>query len=95
MKELKFAGYGDKFSVAQTGDEAAGKRWKKGSGSKANVCEKFWVEFVSDVLFEDADPDAIRDAMKILAQLPHQHSKGTDKFVAKNGFRTLIAELDA
>ncbi|MBO9439017.1 hypothetical protein HKX23_17240 [Sulfitobacter sp. KE29] len=77
MKELKCAGYGDKFSVAQTGDEAAGERWKKGSGSKANVCEKFWVEFVGDVPFEDADPDAIRDAMKILAQLPHQHSKGT------------------
>ncbi|UWR30980.1 hypothetical protein K3758_05480 [Sulfitobacter sp. W002] len=95
MKELKLAGYGEDFSVEQTGDEGAGKKWKSNSGSKANVCEKFWVEFVGDVPFEDADRDAIRDAMKILPQLPYQHSKGTDKFVAKNGFRVLVEELDA
>jgi hypothetical protein len=61
MKELKIAGYGDDFSVAQTGDADAGKKWKSGSGSKANVAEKFWVEFVGDVPFEDADRDDIRD----------------------------------
>ncbi|MEP2981676.1 MAG: hypothetical protein ABJN39_18125 [Sulfitobacter sp.] len=95
MKELKLAGYGDDFSSKQSGEEKAGKRWKSNSGSKANVCEKFWVEFVGDVPFEKVEEDAIRDAMKILPQLPYQHSKGTDKFVAKNGFRALIDELDA
>ncbi|WP_411975660.1 hypothetical protein [Sulfitobacter faviae] len=95
MKELKLAGYGDDFSSKQSGEENAGKRWKSNSGSKANVCEKFWVEFVGDVPFEKVEEDAIRDAMKILPQLPYQHSKGTDKFVAKNGFRALIDELDA
>lgn len=94
-KELKFAGYGEDFSVEQTGNEAAGKKWKSGSGSKANVAEKFWVEFVGDVPFEDVDRDDIRDALKILPDLPYQHSKGTDKFVAKNGFRALVDDLDA
>lgn len=95
MRELKIAGYGDDFSITQTGDEAAGKKWKSNSGSKANVAEKFWVEFVGDIPFEDADQDDIRDALKILERLPYQHSKGTDKFVAKNGFRALVDDLDA
>lgn len=95
MKELKIAGFGEDFSVEQTGDEAAGKKWKSNSGSKANVAEKFWVEFVGDVPFEDVDRDDIRDALKILPELPYQHSKGTDKFVARNGFRALVDDLDA
>ncbi len=95
MKELKTAGYGDDFSTEQTGDEAAGKKWKTNSGSKANFCEKFWVEFVGDVPFENADRDDIRDALKILPDLPYQHSKGTDKFVATNGFRGLVDDIDA
>jgi len=95
MKELKTAGYGDDFSIEQTGDAAAGKKWKSNSGSKANFCENFWVEFVGDVPFEDADRDDIRDALKILPELPYQHSKGTDRFVARNGFRALVDDLDA
>ncbi|OOY24885.1 hypothetical protein BMI91_00055 [Thioclava sediminum] len=94
-KELKCAGYQDDFSIEQTGDKKAGKKWKSNSGSKANVAEKFWVEFVGDVPFEDVDRDDIRDALKILPDLPLQHSKGTDKFVAKNGFRVLVDEIDA
>ncbi|SNT71927.1 hypothetical protein [Paracoccus seriniphilus] len=95
MKELKLAGYGDDFSMEQTGDAAAGKKWKSNSGSKANVAEKFWVEFIGNVPFEEADQDDIRDALKILPELPYQHSKGKDKFVAKNGFRALIEDLNA
>lgn len=95
MKELKLAGYGDDFSVEQAADEAAGKKWKSNSGSKANFCEKFWVEFVGDVPFENADRDDIRDALKILPDLPYQHSKGTEKFVATNGFRALVDDIDA
>lgn len=95
MKEFKLAGYGDDFSIEQTGDEAAGKKWKSNSGSKSNFCENFWVEFVGDVPFEEADRDHIRDALKILPELPYQHSKGKEKFVAKNGFRALIEDLDA
>ncbi len=95
MQELKMAGYGDDFSMEQTGDEAAGKKWKSNSGSKANVAEKFWVEFVGDVPFEEADRDDIRDALKILPDLPFQHSKGKDRFVAKNGFRALVDDINA
>ncbi|MDO6586669.1 hypothetical protein Q4543_14220 [Salipiger sp. 1_MG-2023] len=94
MKELKIAGYGDDFSVEQTGDEEAGKKWKSGSGSKANVAEKFWVEFVEDVPFEDVNRDDIRDALKILPQQPFQHSKGK-KFVAEFGFKALVEDLEA
>lgn len=36
MKGPKIAGYGDDFSMEQTGDAAAGKKWKSNSGSKAN-----------------------------------------------------------
>lgn len=53
------------------------------------------MEFVGDVPFEDADRDDIRDALKILPELPYQHSKGTDRFVASNGFRALVDDLDA
>lgn len=95
MRELKMAGYGDDFSMEQTGDAAAGKKWKSNSGSKANFCENFWVEFVGDVPFENSDRDDIRDALKILPSLPYQHSKGKDRFVAKNGFRALVQDLDA
>lgn len=95
MKELKTAGYGDDFSTEQTGNEAAGKKWKSNSGSKANFCEKFWVEFVGDVPFENADRDDIRDALKILPDLPYQHSKGKTKFVAEFGFKALVEDLEA
>ncbi|WP_425072914.1 hypothetical protein [Sagittula sp. S175] len=95
MKELKMSGYGDDFSMEQTGDEAAGKKWKSNSGSKANVAEKFWVEFVGDVPFEEASRDDIRDALKILPQLPFQHSKGKTKFVAEFGFKALVEDLEA
>ncbi len=95
MKELKMAGYGDDFSTEQTGDADAGKKWTSNSGSKANVAEKFWVEFVGDVPFEDADRDDIRDALKILPELPFQHSKGKTKFVSEFGFRALIEDLEA
>ncbi|WP_163850496.1 DUF6538 domain-containing protein [Pseudooceanicola aestuarii] len=95
MKELKMAGYGDDFSMEQTGDADAGKKWTSNSGSKANVAEKFWVEFVGDVPFEDADRDDIRDALKILPELPFQHSKGKTKFVSEFGFKALIEDLEA
>ena len=95
MWQLKCAGYGQDFSVQQTGEAAAGKKWKSNSGSKANVAKKFLVEFVGDVPFENAADDDIRDALKLLLQLPHQHSKGIDKFLAKNGFQALVEDLDA
>ncbi|WP_102109308.1 hypothetical protein [Oceaniglobus roseus] len=95
MKELKMAGYGDDFSLEQTGDADAGKKWTSNSGSEANVAEKFWVEFVGDVPFEDANRDHIRDALKFLPELPFQHSKGKTKFVSEFGFRALIEDLEA
>lgn len=57
--------------------------------------ENFWVEFVGDGPCEDADRDKIRDALKTLPDLPYQHSKGTDRFVARNDFRALADDLDA
>ncbi|MDO6455877.1 hypothetical protein Q4560_02205 [Celeribacter halophilus] len=60
MKELKSSGYGDDFSMEQTADAAAGKKWKSNSGSKANFAEKFWVVFIGDVPFEEADIAAQR-----------------------------------
>lgn len=95
MRELKMAGYGDDFSMEQTGDADAGKKWTSNSGSKANVAEKFWVEFVGDVPFEAANRDHIRDALKILPELPFQHSKGKTKFVSQFGFKALIEDLEA
>ena len=95
MKELKSSGYGDDFSMEQTADAAAGKKWKSNSGSKANFAEKYWVEFIGDVPFEEADQDDIRDALKLLPELPYQHSKGKDKFLAKNGFRALVDDINA
>ncbi|WP_417255279.1 hypothetical protein [Celeribacter sp.] len=95
MKELKISGYSDDFSMEQTADAAAGKKWKSNSGSKANFAEKYWVEFIGDVPFEEADQDDIRDALKHLPELPYQHSKGKDKFLAQNGFRALVDDLNA
>ncbi|WP_238366512.1 hypothetical protein [Mesobacterium pallidum] len=45
MKELKMAAYGDDVCIEQTGDAADGKNWTSSSGSKANVAQKFLVEF--------------------------------------------------
>ncbi len=95
MKELKISGYSDDFSTEQTADAAAGKKWKSNSGSKANFAEKYWVEFIGDVPFDEADQDDIRDALKLLAELPYQHSKGKEKFLAQNGFRALVDDINA
>lgn len=95
MREIKQAGYGDDSSRDQDAGGDAGKRWLSNSGSKANFCEKFWVEFVGDVPFEQVVKDDIRDALDILPELPRLHSKGADKFTAKNGFAALVENLNA
>lgn len=73
----------------------AGMNWKRNSASKGNVAAKYWAEFIGDVPFEDAAKEDIEAALTFLHELPNKHSKGTDKFVAKHGFRELVERLDA
>ncbi|MCF7777414.1 hypothetical protein GLP59_07085 [Sulfitobacter sp. M220] len=95
MWELKTRGYGDNFAVTQEAVKEAGSRWKTNSSSKGNFAAKYWIEFIGDVQFEDATTQDIRDALELLPQVPNKHSKGTDQFVVKHGYKELVERIDA